>query len=330
MRQGDAPLQKEIIMSQTPFPHGIRVYGIPIFAGAGDVYFVGATAGKNWSAGSNSLGNGTFQKPFATIDYAIGYCTASNDDIIYVLPGHTETVSAAGGITADIAGISIIGLGNGRLKPKITLSATASTIAVSAANVTFKNIEIVPGIADIVSVFYITAAGCTLDGLFCTTNSTYSIKSMVLTTAAGTQLTVCNCHLTQTVSPGATSIFFNLVGADHFRFFNNFTRITLSNHSTSCTIGGGTTLSANVEIFNNRIIQTGGTTQASSILMYTASTGVICDNRIFTGSTALAGGLNPANCYCAENYIENVVAKSGILDPVVTSDIRMKTGVVYL
>ncbi len=321
-------------MSMTPFPHGITSMGIPVFPQeviSGDVYWVGATAGASWVAGSNSVATaGEKETPFATIDYAIGKCTASNGDMIYVLPGHTETVSAAGGITADVAGISIIGLGNGKLKPKITLSATASTIAVSADNVTFKNIEIVPGIADIVSVFYITGASCTLDGISCTTNSTYSIKSMVLTTATADYLTVCNGHFVGTVAPGATSIFFNLVGADQFKYFNNFSNIVLSNHNTSCTIGGGTTASLNVEIFGNRIAQTGGTTQASSIIMYTACTGIICDNRIFTGSTSLAGGLNPATCYCAENYIENAVAKSGILDPTVTSDLRMKTQVMYL
>jgi hypothetical protein len=309
-------------MGITNFPHGLATMGVPLFPQevvSGNVYWVGATAGASWLAGSNdSATAGEKGTPFATIDYAIGKCTGNNGDVIYVLPGHAETISAAGGITADIAGISIIGLGNGSLRPQLTLSATTSTIAVSAANVTFKNIAIVPGVAEIDIVFNVTGAECTLDGIWSTTNSTFSIERFVSTAATATRLVVKNCHLVQTVLPTAASVFIYLVGVDEARILNNFFRVALKNDAAAATIGGATTLSANVEISGNHIIQSGGTTQASAILMYTASTGVICDNRIFCGSTALAGILSPQYCHCAENYVENVYAKSAKLDPTVT------------
>jgi hypothetical protein len=72
-------------------------------------------------------GDGTFARPYSTIDAAVGNCTADNGDMILVKAGHVETVSAAGGLACDVAGISIIGLGNGKNRPRINFTATAST-----------------------------------------------------------------------------------------------------------------------------------------------------------------------------------------------------------
>ena len=77
--------------------------------------------------------------PFATIDYAIGNCTASNGDWIMVMPGHAESVSSAAYINADVAGVRIIGLGTGRNRPVLTWTAAAGEIKVNAADVTFEN-----------------------------------------------------------------------------------------------------------------------------------------------------------------------------------------------
>jgi len=320
-------------MGITPFPHGISSMGVPILGTptiiSGDVYWVGATAGASWVAGVNAPECGQKATPFATIDYAIGKCTANNGDVIYVLPGHTETVAAAAGIACDVAGISIIGVGQGSLKPQITLSATTSTIAVSAANITIKNVGIVPGIAEIVTVFDITAAYCTLDGITCKTNSTYCIMTMVLTTTAADYLTIQNCDWLQTVKPAANSKFITLAGVDRCKIINNAFDIQLTDHASS-TVIGGSAASTNVLVQGNVIRMPGGTTQLSGILLYAATTGICCDNRVFTAATALAGAINPANCYCAENYAENAVAKNGVLDPTVTSDLRLKTMVVYL
>ena len=61
----------------------------------GNVFFVQSThAGAADAAGRGR----TPSQPLATIDYAVGLCTAGQGDLIIVLPGHVETVSAAGGL----------------------------------------------------------------------------------------------------------------------------------------------------------------------------------------------------------------------------------------
>jgi len=102
--------------------------------------------------------------PFKTIDYAIGQCTADQDDIIFVMSGHAESVIAAGGITCDVADVQIIGLGNGADRPTITFdTSTAATIVMSAANVSFENFIFKNTQDALVVGFPVTAAYCSFE-----------------------------------------------------------------------------------------------------------------------------------------------------------------------
>ena len=68
--------------------NGNLVVGSPMST-TGNVFFVKST-GPN---AADDPGHGKSpSKPFATIDYAVGQCTASNNDFIWVMPGHVETV----------------------------------------------------------------------------------------------------------------------------------------------------------------------------------------------------------------------------------------------
>lgn len=102
---------------------------------------VGNTFYVDSVTGSNSAGRGTrLSEPVATIDYAIGLCTANNGDKIIVLPSHAETISGAAGINMDVEGVEIIGVGHGANRPTITLSAVASTFAMNAQNCKISNL----------------------------------------------------------------------------------------------------------------------------------------------------------------------------------------------
>jgi hypothetical protein len=128
------------------FPGGLTVRGVPIQqAHPGEVFWVNNSSvlAKGGVGGSNG-NDGSYKKPFSTIDYAIGRCTAGRGDIIMVMPGHAETITAAGGITIDVNGICIMGLGTGNLAPTLTYT-TANTASVSwtADQCTMKNIRFV-------------------------------------------------------------------------------------------------------------------------------------------------------------------------------------------
>lgn len=144
------------------FASGVSVRGMPLMqTHPGKAYWVsnvttGLLPGQRGGANGNK---GTFDSPFSTIDYAIGQCTANRGDIIFVKPGHAETVSTATALALDVAGVAIVGLGFGNNRPTLTLdTATTATIGVTAANMSMQNMIITANFADIVSAFTLGAA----------------------------------------------------------------------------------------------------------------------------------------------------------------------------
>ena len=89
-------------MGKTVIPNGgpndrAVLQGLYLFPGiVGNVYYVSSSTGSSTGPGF------TPENAYATIDQAIGACTAGNGDVILVMPGHTETLSAAAGIDADV------------------------------------------------------------------------------------------------------------------------------------------------------------------------------------------------------------------------------------
>ena len=88
----------------TNFPSGVKSRGVPVeglggigspLLTTGSVFHVdsGADAASNSNAATNP------KQPAATLDGAIGKCTANNGDVILVAPGHSETISAAAAIS---------------------------------------------------------------------------------------------------------------------------------------------------------------------------------------------------------------------------------------
>lgn len=139
------------------FANGVSIRGVPLAVShPGNVFWVDSGAGSNGN-------KGTFDRPFSTIDYAVGRCTANNGDIIFVKPGHTETVTAAAGLDLDVAGIAVIGLGSGSDRPTINFTtATTADMDVDAANVTLYNLLFTGGIDALAGPIDVNAADCAI------------------------------------------------------------------------------------------------------------------------------------------------------------------------
>lgn len=156
------------------FAGGLTIRGLSLnIAHPGKVFWVsdsGLAAFPNRKTPSDG-NKGTFMDPFATIDYAVGQCTANRGDVIMVMPGHTETLTTAAGIALDVAGVQVLGIGDYSDKPTIVLDAAAATVVVSAANVRLSNLNLVAGFADVVAAVDVTAVGATLEGLVFSDNA---------------------------------------------------------------------------------------------------------------------------------------------------------------
>lgn len=147
------------------FLNGITVRGMPLTVlHPGKVWWVnGSSVLAEGGVGGSNGNPGTYQKPFATIDYAVGRCTASRGDIIAVMPGHTETVTAAAGLDLDVAGIAVVGLGAGSLRATVNFTtATTADMDVDAANITVYNVLFTGGIDALAGPIDVNAADFSL------------------------------------------------------------------------------------------------------------------------------------------------------------------------
>jgi len=144
------------------FADGLIVRGMPVLqSNPGVTYWVSNSSviPPGSSAGRDQAGKTSYQRPLATVAYALTRCVAGQGDIIFVMPGHAETISSATALGLSVAGVTIIGLGSGSSRPTFTLdTAATSTIAVSAANIALSNLIFTANFADITSVFTLTTA----------------------------------------------------------------------------------------------------------------------------------------------------------------------------
>jgi len=311
-------------MSQgTPsnFPNGFRngvvIRGVPLsVTNPGKVFWVNGSSVLAPGAVGGSNGNdGTYQRPFATIDYAIGKCTASRGDIIMVMPGHSEDISGAGSITLDVAGVAVIGLGTGSLRPDLNYSDTAGTVEVDAADVTLYNITLTADVSAVVVGINVDAAGCTIDSCEFGLNASGDdfITGIDVDAVDGFVFTNNVWRAENNVAGAAEAI--RLDTATNYRIEGN--RI-LGEFSDGCIVGEGA--AGSLGIIANNLLYNQDTAGGETIDLNVADTGICANNLMGTlFTTAPETAFDPGSMLCAENYMANAVDESAALVPTTVS-----------
>jgi hypothetical protein len=113
----------------------------------------------------------------ATVNQGVARCRSGMNDIVYVLPGHVETVSTADFWSNLVAGAQIVSAGSpgATNNPTFTFTATASQLLIDVANVSIVGMNFLwNGIDNIVLPVSVTAAGFT-----------FAKNNVVYQTAAG-------------------------------------------------------------------------------------------------------------------------------------------------
>ena len=269
--------------------------------------------------GTDAVGYGQNpDAPFATLAYAISQCIASNDDRIYVMRGHAEAVIAAGTITLDKIGVSIIGMGTGSARPTFSWTTISSaTLLMTAASTSISNciFDVGNGITGLTSGIVISAAGCTIKNCrFLTSKAGTWIAPIqtILTTAGANYLTIDGNHFvgpaltTTTVSAGTSCIC--LVGGTGIQVINNYIHGWFTT-TTGC-IYGITTLTNNVLIDHN-FLGNQTTSSAAAITLLTGSTGLVSNNRlgVLTGTAPIVADA----VWWLNNYYAASKASAGVI-----------------
>ena len=293
------------------FAYGVNIRGVPLLnTYGGNVFWVDSGAGSNGY-------KGTFDRPFATIDYAIGRCTANNGDIIMVKPGHTETVSAAGDIDCDVAGIALIGLGNGEDRPIVTVdSDTGADIDIDAANILIQNIIFKVDIDSLTAMIDVNADDFTM--AYCELREGSAKQALTFIDINGGSANACDrakiigCKITQTSAGGNQAIELGEV-ADGVEIIDCVIDGDWANAGIHNPTGKVlTNLLLKDNIVSNR--QTGD----HAIELVSACTGFAIDNRLY-GDT-LGTIFDPGSLKCLGNKETNAVDKPGIDSPLDVTD----------
>jgi hypothetical protein len=273
--------------------------------------------------GGSDQNRGTFDSPFSTLAGAVAQCVAGRGDVIFVKPGHSETISSSTALTMSVAGVAVVGLGTGTARPKWTIdTANTATINVSAADVSFQNVQIVGNFLSIAAAFTLstaknftlqdveirdtssvlnflnavksTGAANTVDGLtLINTNwkglGTTSVNAFVLTANDIDGLTVKNCNVKLARTADAAAI------------------VVTAGVLTNADIGGNRVYTAQTATANGSLINVGGTTSngwvydnkvqtltTTSDKLFTTTVGLSAFNNLVTGAVGASGFLIPA------------------------------------
>ena len=280
-------------------------------------------------SGGDVSNAGTFPKPFATLDYAIGRCTASQGDIIYVKEGHSEALGSADQIDADVAGISIIGLGNGDNRPLFDFTHADGSFTVGADDILIENLRFHANVTGVTQAIEceagaddVTIRGCHFDVesantdefLDCifhagSTGNNWLVEDNVIDMALGGAQSGINLN-TDLIT---VTIRNNVIRGDY----------------AVANIEGSTTLSENVLIEKNTLIQgEGGAIGILPVInLVTSTDGVIRNNKFVTQGTVAGGFMGPGGACVSDttmyfgNTLSSVVEGQAVAYPAPTAGV---------
>ena len=259
----------------------------------GKVYYVSS------GTGSDSYDGLSKTYPKATLAAAISVATAAKSDVIMVMPGHTESITGAAGITINKSGLRITGVGNGRNRPVFTFStSTAAQIVISSADVMVENCVFdLTGIDAITAGFAVDAADVGfVDCEFLTNSATAGVVSAITVGASTTspRFYVRNCRFIgpATNSGTTTTAQITITDAPDFVIKDSY----FTGKMTQAITNGAAVLRGSID--NNRFVVATGT---KAINMHASSTPFISNNRINVPS-GTAPIVAAAGFVCGNNY----------------------------
>lgn len=257
----------------------------------GQIFFVDSVNGSNSNDGTS------WAEAVATVDYAVGLCTANRGDLIVVAPAHAETIDAAGDITLDVAGVTIWCLGHGDAASTFTFDGSDATpsIVVSASDCAWRGGKFVDNEASLAHMFDISGDDFTIEDAFFTEGSATGLFFIVADTGDGDsdRLAIRRCRF---YAPTAGNMDAAIqLGKDHVgvRIEDCDIYGDFDNGGIEVPAGGNACL--DLAIRNCRIVNLLAGAEAIDI-NGTTCTGEIVDCRL--GTDALATAINNGSLRC--------------------------------
>lgn len=284
-------------------PLVVDLGGLFLSTTGGGVFYVGTGA---MLAQLAQVGPSIAGRTYSTINAALGQVVSGRGDIIYVLPGYTETIGAADAWSAlgTSTDVSIVGMGHGTNRPTITWSVAGSTVLMDAANFNISNmvlqLEPTTGTVNVAAPITVSASGCSITN--CRIN--------------------CGTDANNKVTIGVTVT----TGGDNFTFDGNYVKGAAL---ATCTTFLRLTAVANPVITNNRI--TCGTTAAAVgpiQELTTVCTDIYIDNNVIHNNAAsstacITAPIASTTGTISRNFCRNMTDGSNAQIVVTSGDVQL-------
>ena len=300
-----------------PFFNGGVAQGDGIFPTNGNVYYLHSGTGSDGNDGK------TVTSAVATLAQAHSLVTTNNNDVIFVLPGHSETYASAAAINLSKSGFSVIGLGYGTRRPIFyAITATTATCQVSGSNILLKNLTFdsathASGIDAVATALDITAGdGHVIDGchfIQSVAGGTVIGLRGITIAAACDDCEVKNCRAYSPVLKATE--WLQIIGSaasERHRVINNY---VFGNYLSAC-VRNITSGARGLQIHGNRLINKSSRVTGTSgiaIWLHASSTGHISynDGQAGAQTTIVSASIRGAGFTYAENYFANLVNERG-------------------
>ena len=169
----------------------------------GNVYFVDSGSGV-----TNNENNGLHptKSPLATIFGSTGAfskCTADNGDFIVAMPGHAETLTTSG--ACNIAGVTLVGIGNGDNQPAITVNAAVYGLNFTADDIKVHGIRVLAGSSVTAASRFARVAASDIEISKCRFELGYNM-SHVIAIISGDNVKVLDSEFSNTVDGDASDL----------------------------------------------------------------------------------------------------------------------------
>lgn len=216
----------------------------------------------------------------STLAAGLARCRSGKNDVVFVLPGHTENVADATMLTNLVPGTRIIGCGRGSNRPNFRWTATTSQWILNDADVLFTNLIL------------------RLEGAV--------VVKAIVCTAADNAILGCDINVGSTAATNLSTLGIELgAGADRFELCGNVIKgIAGATPTKVVSIVG---VSDGVRIMDNTITAATSAASMGVIDISAAATGLeigrnILQNRLATSETCISAGAVACTGNVYDNY----------------------------
>jgi hypothetical protein len=308
-------------------PGLMGAYGVPFVP----TDFVG-TGGKVFWVGNRSglpSGNGSSPDyPLSTINGAFAKCQSGRGDIVYVLPGHAESVTSANFWSSVVASTKILGLGTGTDRPTFTTTATGGTLAIAVANVRIQNCRLLLAgsltsttALTVTTGIPVTAAGLQLIGndINVAVDTDQLCTTAITLSALADDCTIANNEIWGGTTGTVTGVIVTTGAVDRLKIVGNDIRACATTQLLDLS---NAAITDNL-ILNNQMQNKLDTTTAV-IKPHATSTGIVDNNIWYTAAAGTAPASSGFTTYTTTywfgiNRCATVSGASALLAPAVDS-----------